>query len=176
MAIGLSVLTHFNSFNDSILNRYVSQNNNVQLFHFWTLSYIRTHFTLRGWDTSEGEGKVIVRPGLKVAALWELGNGSRLRRVGGLGEGHVKVSPLIFRLVTVTQTEELLWAWRAPTLGESLHVDFDWLQLKHRNLKFQDLNIRLREAFKRKNWKYIGLLPILCGGGNPPTNIFPVFS
>ena len=33
----------------------------------------------------------------------------------------------------------------------------------------------LREAFKRKNRKYIGLLPIR-GGGYPPTNIFPVFS
>ena len=33
----------------------------------------------------------------------------------------------------------------------------------------------LREAFIRKNRKYIGLLP-KRGGGYPPTNIFPVFS
>ena len=41
--------------------------------------------------------------------------------------------------------------------------------------KMTSFNGYLREAFKRKNRKYIGLLP-KWGGGYPPTNIFPVFS
>ena len=39
------------------------------------------------------------------------------------------------------------------------------------------LFLLLREAFIRKNWKYIGLLPIRGGGrGYPLTNIFTFFS
>ena len=41
---------------------------------------------------------------------------------------------------------------------------------------FEELRKAKKEAFKRKKRKYIGLLPILGGGSNPPTNQFPGFS
>ena len=52
-------------------------------------------------------------------------------------------------------------------ISVSSHSDYDWSQTNH-------VTCYVREAFKRKNRKYISLLPILGGGGYPPTNIFPV--
>ena len=65
----------------------------------------------------------------------------------------MKVSPLIFRLVTVTQTEKVLWAGRAPTLGESLHVD--WLIVERRNLKFNGV---IKVTIKPQ---HVGILKLL---------------